>query len=142
MADVNEAWASIVQDESAVAYAYAVAGPQLPDAERDTAKTLYDSHEQARDEALLALTAAGGAPVDIPTFFRLPNAVSTPEQARAMLSQVESRLATAYADLVAALPAPSRGVALEQVLLATDRAMRWGARPGTWGAAAAGDQGN
>lgn len=134
MADKTEAWASIVLAEASVAYAYAVAGPRLPDAEQGAAKTLYDSHEQARDQALLALIAAGGAAPDIATFFDLPDAVTTPEQARAVLALVESRLATSYADLIGALQAPDRQYGLDQVLLATNRSLQWGAVPGPWGA--------
>lgn len=134
------AWNAVVQAEAAVVYAYAVAGPQLPDAERSVARTLYDSHEQARDDALLAATAAGGTAVDIPTFFALPNEVDTPELARGLLATVESRLVGAYADLVAALPPQERQIGLDQILLTTARAMQWGAQSGAWGAQA--DQGS
>ena len=134
MAEPNEAWTSIVLAEAAVAYAYAVAGPRLPDDEQGSAKTLYDSHEQARDEALIALTAGGGPVPIIPTFFELPDPVATPPQARALLALVESRLATSYADLLAALPIAERPDGLDHLLLATDRALQWGALPGAWGA--------
>lgn len=133
--DLAQAWERVVLAEAAVSYAYAVAGPRLADTEHDDAAVLYDEHERARDDALLALTAAGGGPVSLPTFYQLPDDVTAPEQARALLATVESRLATAYADLVAALPVESRQVGLDGTLEATHNALRWGAPAGPWGAA-------
>jgi len=115
-------------------YAYAIAGPRLAEAERSEAAAAYDDHERARDAALLALTALGGAEPAIPTFFELPNEVGTPAQARQLLATVESRLAVVYADLIAALPLAERQTGLDGVLTATERAVAWGAPPGPWGA--------
>jgi hypothetical protein len=127
-------WQQIVGAEAAVAYAYGVAGAQLPQPEQDRAADLYARHDQARDDALLALTAAGGEPVAIPSFFQLPGPVDTPVQARALLALVESRLSVNYADLAAALPAADRQRALDGVLQATDRSLSWGGVAGPWGA--------
>ncbi len=132
--DIAAGWAAIVLAEAAVSYAHAVAGPRLSEEQRQVAAQRYDEHDRARDDALLALTATGAEPVAIPTFFELPNEVATPEQARALLATVESRLALSYADLTAALPLTERQIGLDRVLQATIRAQEWGAAEGPWGA--------
>ncbi len=137
MSDLTDAWEAAVQAETAVAYAYAVAGPRVDPAQRSTAAALYDAHEAARDSALLALVAAGGEPGAIPTFFELPGPVAQPAEATALLALVESRLLVVYADLVRALPLEQRQVGLDGVLAASQRALQWGAAPGAWGAAPA-----
>lgn len=129
------ALADVLLAEAAVAYAYSVAGPRLPPPEQGEARSLYSAHEQARDDALLALTDAGEPPIAIPTFFALPGPLTAAAQAAELLATVESRLATTYADLIAVTGPEQRQPVLDQVLLATARSLRWGASPGPWGAA-------
>lgn len=137
MAEPAETWTRIVLAEAAVSYAYAVAGPRLPDAERDLAALRYDQHKQARDEAMSALLAAGGEVPTLPTFFELPSPVATDSQARALLASVEARLATNYADLIAVVARADREPPLRAMQDATTRAAEWGAVAGPWGAVAA-----
>ena len=132
---IAAAWEAVILAEAAVSYAYAVAGPRLDPAGRTLAAQGYDDHERARDTALLALTATGAPAVGVPSFFELPDQVATPEQARALLATVESRLAVSYADLVAALPMDQRQRGIDAMLQATAQALAWGAAPGAWGAA-------
>jgi hypothetical protein len=133
---LNEAWAAIVLAEAAVSYAYASAGPLLEPPQRATAAQWYDEHERARDDALLALTDTGAAPIAIPSFFALPTQLDGPPTARALLATVESRLALSYADLIAALPLEERQRGIDGLLLASRRALAWGATTGAWGAQA------
>lgn len=129
-----EAWAAMVLAEAATAYAYAAAGPLLGDDQRAVAAQWYDEHERARDEALLALTDTGAEPIGIPPFFAVPQPLQTPAQARGLLAEVEARLALAYADLIAAVPAEQRQRGIDGLLLANTRARDWGATTGAWGA--------
>jgi hypothetical protein len=135
MADtVAEAWEAIVLAEAAVSYAYARAGALLAPEPRAQAAQWYDEHERARDDALLALTATGAPPVPLPSFFEIPGPLQTPAQAAGLLATVESRLALAYADLIALLPLEQRQTGIDAVLLANERGRRWGAVNGPWGA--------
>ncbi len=131
---IPEAWAAIVLAEAAVSYAYARAGALLDTEPRAIAAQWYDEHERARDDALLALTATGAQPVPLPSFFEIPGPLETPEQAAALLATVESRLAVSYADLTGVLPLAERQTGIDGVLLANERARRWGAANGPWGA--------
>jgi hypothetical protein len=137
----SEAWAAIVLAEAAVSYAYARAGALLAPEPREQAAQWYDEHERARDEALLALTADGSPPVPLPSFFEIPGPLQTPAQAAGLLATVEARLALSYADLVAVLPPADRQTGIDGVLLANERARRWGAKNGPWGASTPDTQG-
>jgi hypothetical protein len=132
-----DAWRAIMASEAGAAYAYGVAGPQLDDAGRSRAAAGLDAHKGARDAALLQVTAAGGEPGGIPTFFTLPGPVTGSASAAALLADVEARLALQYADLLALVPLAQRQEALDGVLRSSAAALSWGAEPGPWGAAPA-----
>jgi Domain of unknown function (DUF4439) len=135
MADeLTKAWTAVITGEAAAVYAYSIAGPRVAAARSAAAQAGYDSHETARDQALLELVAAGADPVPLPAFFELPDQVATPAQAAALLAGVESRLAVVYADLVEVLPLDRRQEGLDGALAATSQALGWGAPAGAWGA--------
>ena len=115
-----------ISGEQAALYAYGLAGPVLDAADRDRALGALAAH---RARILLLRENAtptdepgtpGGYGIDAPT---------SADEARRLLSDVESKLAAVYADLAAATTGDERA---ESVLAACEcevRAIGWGGAP-------------
>ena len=112
-----------ISGEQAALYAYGLAGPVLDAADRDRALGGLAAH-RARI-LLLRENAAGSDEPGTPGGFDV-EAPASAEDARQLLSDVESRLAAIYADLAAATTGDERA---ESVLAACEcevRAIGWG----------------
>ena len=115
-----------IAGEQAALYAYGLAGPQLDSADRDRALGGLAAHrarilvlrERAPDSSEPG--TPGGYAVNPPT---------TPEEARALLADVESKLAALYADLAAAVTGGERSEAVLAACECEVRAIGWGGGP-------------
>lgn len=114
--------AAILGEEAAL-YAYGVAGPWLDGADRDLALGGLAAH-RAR-----VLVLRAGAPdaqeSGAPGGF-VAGPVDSPESARALLAEVEARLAAAYADLAAEVSGGERRNAVLSACECSVRSVAWG----------------
>ena len=116
---------AIAGDQAAL-YAYGLAGPRLEGADRDRAMGGLAAH-RARLLLLRGMAADTDEP-GTPGGYDVA-ALTSPEEARALLAQVEASLAAVYADLAAATTGEQR---TESVLAACEceaRAIGWGGAP-------------
>ena len=115
--------AAILGEEAAL-YAYGVAGPWLDGAERDLALGGLAAHRarvlQLRGEA--ADDDEAGTPGGF-----VSGPVDSPESARALLAEVEARLAATYADLAAEVTGGQRRNAVLAGCECSVRSITWGA---------------
>ncbi|WP_053650714.1 ferritin-like domain-containing protein, partial [Streptomyces sp. XY431] len=116
--------------EHAAVYGYGVVGARLSDdGQRTAARTALAAH-QARRDAWQRLLAGGGATPDpAAAGYRLPFPVTDAASAGRLAAHLETRLATVYADLVAAVPTPQRPLAADALRESALRAHQWGAAP-------------
>ena len=115
--------AAILGEEAAL-YAYGVAAPHLDGADRDLALGGLAAH-RARVLVLRGRasdTEESGAPGGFIT-----GPVDSPESARALLAEVEARLAAAYADLAAEVTSGDRRNAVLSACECSVRSIAWGA---------------
>ena len=120
------ALAAAIAGEQAALYAYGLAGPRLDAAERDRALGGLAAH-RARILMLREIAAPqdepgtpGGYDVPVPT---------DAAEARRLLADVESRLASAYADLAAEARDARRAEAVLAACECEVRAIGWGGEP-------------
>lgn len=120
----DEAMQAAILGEEAALYAYGVAGPWLDSADRDLALGGLAAH-RAR---VLALRSSandaieGGAPGGFVT-----GSIDSPQTARALLAEVEARLAATYADLAASVTGGERRNAVLSACECSVRSIGWGA---------------
>ncbi len=120
---MSSALLSAIQGEEAALYAYGVAGPWLEAADRDLALGGLGAH-RAR---VLVLRASApdadesGAPGGFVT-----GPVDSAATARALLAEVEARLAAAYADLAAEVSGGDRRNAVLSACECSVRSIAWG----------------
>ena len=114
--------AAILGEEAAL-YAYGVAGPWLDGAERDLALGGLAAH-RAR-VLVLRGDAADSDETGAPGGF-VSGPVDSPESARALLVEVEARLAATYADLAAEVTGGQRRNAVLSACECSVRSIAWG----------------
>lgn len=114
--------AAILGEEAAL-YAYGVAGPWLDGAERDLALGGLAAH-RAR-VLVLRTEAADGDETGAPGGF-VSGPVDSPASARALLAEVEARLAATYADLAAEVTGGQRRNAVLSACECSVRSIAWG----------------
>ncbi|MFF2548520.1 ferritin-like domain-containing protein [Kitasatospora sp. NPDC058063] len=124
--------------EHAAVYGYGVVGAHFPDdPQRADARTTHAAHQAQRDAWQRLLGTLTAAPTPAAGGYRLPFPVTSPTDAAKLAVHLETRLTTAYADLVPAVPAPYRLLAATALREAARRAHHWGAPatpfPGTPG---------
>lgn len=120
----DEALLAAIRGEEAAVYAYGVAGPRLESSDRDLALGGLAAH-RARVLALrsaAADTIETGAPGGFVT-----GPVESPASARALLAEVEARLAATYADLAASVSGGDRRNAVLSACECSVRSIAWGA---------------
>lgn len=118
--------AVLAAEESAV-YAYGVVGGQVGDDLRDAAATALQQHAARRDLVAGRLSAAGRRPTPAAAAYALPFRVTSRATARALAAHVESAVAAADADLVAASPPSARVEAARWLAQSALAARSWGA---------------
>ena len=115
--------AAILGEEAAL-YAYGVAGPWLDGADRDLALGGLAAH-RAR-VLVLRGEAADADEAGAPGGF-VSGPVDSPASARALLAEVEARLAATYADLAAEVTGGQRRNAVLSACECSVRSIAWGA---------------
>jgi hypothetical protein len=118
---------AVLAAEQAAVYAYGVVGGQVSDDLRDAAATALQQHAARRDLVAARLSASGRRPAPAAAAYALPFPVTSPRTARALAAHVESAVAAADADLVAASPAAARVEAARWLAQSALAAHSWGA---------------
>jgi hypothetical protein len=114
--------AAILGEEAAL-YAYGVAAPHLDDADRDRALGGLAAH---RARVLVLRGRANDAEESGAPGGFITGPVDSPESARALLAEVEARLAAAYADLAAEVTSGDRRNAVLSACECSVRSIAWG----------------
>ncbi|PRY18551.1 ferritin-like domain-containing protein [Kineococcus rhizosphaerae] len=109
--------------EHAAVHGYALVVARLPEPRRTEAAGDLQAHRTARDDLVDLLTARGATPVQAAAGYDV--AAPTAQAALALAASMDERLATLYADVVAA-STPDRDACGRAVLTAARRAHRWG----------------
>jgi hypothetical protein len=117
--------AAILGEEAAL-YAYGVAAPHLDDADRDRALGGLAAH---RARVLVLRGRANDAEESGAPGGFITGPVDSPESARALLADVEARLAAAYADLAAEVTSGDRRNAVLSACECSVRSVAWGGPP-------------
>ncbi|MCY7372520.1 MAG: ferritin-like domain-containing protein [Spirochaetaceae bacterium] len=115
----------VLAAEHAVVYGYGVAGARLTGGPRRRAQQAWDGHRARRDELAGLVTGLGGEPEPTATTYNLPGPVQSAEDARALATLLEERLAAVWADAVAALDGDLRDLAVRGLGEAAVAAARW-----------------
>lgn len=123
------ALAVVLAGEHAAVYAYGVVGGQGGPAYRRVAREQLAAHGVQRDLLAGELMAAGTTPAPGEPAYLLPFAVQSVADARRLAAHVETTLAAAYADLVAASAPVRRPQAARWLGTCAVQARRWGAAP-------------
>jgi len=114
--------------EHACVYACGLAGGLLDGSAQEAAAAGRDAHRRRRDGLGQVVLRLGATPVAALPAYALPFAVKDPASARALLADVENRLAAVYADLVAAGATDGlRAMGAAGLLDAAAAAVAWGA---------------
>lgn len=119
----GDSLSAAIAGEQAATYAYGVAAPWLQPADRDIALGGLAAH-RARVLLLRELaedSGESGAPGGYVT-----GPVESPDEARALLSDVEARLAAVYADLAADTTESARRDAVLAACECSARSVSWG----------------
>jgi hypothetical protein len=111
--------------EQAASYGYGVIGAHLSGAAQQAARTDWVAHELAADQLEALLRAAGAQPHASAVGYRLPFAVGTATQARALAVLLEDRVTEAYLAMVALSDAKLRELGGREVRAAALRAAAW-----------------
>jgi hypothetical protein len=114
--------AAILGEEAAL-YAYGVAAPHLDDADRDRALGGLAAH---RARVLVLRGRANDAEESGAPGGFITGPVDSAESARALLADVEARLAAAYADLAAEVTSGDRRNAVLSACECSVRSVAWG----------------
>jgi Domain of unknown function (DUF4439) len=114
-----------LQAEQAACYGYGVVGAHLAGAASAAASSDWIAHQLARDSLTALITAAGADPVPASVAYRLPVAVSTSAQARALAVTLEDGVARAYLGLVGLTDLSLRALGARELQAAALRAAAW-----------------
>jgi uncharacterized protein DUF4439 len=112
--------------EHAAVYGYGVVGGLIGEERAGEAQEAYEAHRSRRDALERTVRRGGGAPVAAVAAYELPFPVADGEGAARLAAELETRLARAYADLVAATTGEERRSAADAVRETAVRAVRWG----------------
>jgi Domain of unknown function (DUF4439) len=112
--------------ENAACYGYGVVGAHLAGTGlAATAASDWVAHQRARDSLIAMITAAGADPVPASVAYRLPAAVSTAAEARALAVMLEDGVAQAYIGLVGLTDLKLRARGARGLQSAALRAAAW-----------------
>ncbi|MFP5346783.1 MAG: ferritin-like domain-containing protein [Actinomycetes bacterium] len=131
---VLDALTAALRGEQAAVYGYEALAVRLAGGARDQATAAIGGHQDVADLLGALLRRAGKEPPSPAPGYRLPGPVQTPEQATALAAEIESSLAEADGDLVAATDGDGsegevRAVAVQLVVQRALAASAWGAPP-------------
>ncbi len=115
----------VLAGEHAAIYGYGVAGARLSGQQRDRAVRAFTAHRVRRDQLETLLLARGAEPVPAEATYALPRPVATADDAVALATLLEERLAAVYADAVADLDGDLRRLAVSGLRDCAVRAARW-----------------
>jgi hypothetical protein len=93
---VTDAWQAALAAEHRAAFGYGVLGPHLNRTDQVLAVACSDAHEQLRDRAAAAVSAAGASPVDPRPDYPDLYPVRTAAAARALALRLEDSCAEAW----------------------------------------------
>ena len=128
MTSTLDAVQAALAGEHACVYACGLAGGLLDGPGQQAAAAARDAHRGRRDELSQVVRRLGATPVAALPAYALPFPVTDPATARALLADVENRLAAVYADLVAAGATDGlRAAGAAGVRDAAAAAVAWGA---------------
>jgi hypothetical protein len=116
---------TVLAGEHAAIYAYGVAGSQLRGLPRRRALTAFTAHRVMRDRLEDLIRERDTEPVAASASYALPHVVETADDATALATVVEERLAAVYADAVADLTDALRDLAVDSLRDAAVRAAQW-----------------
>ncbi len=122
----TEATQAALAAEHAAVYGYGVVGGLVDEERVGEASEAHAAHRSRRDALERALRRLGAVPVAAAAAYELPFPVTDGSAARRLAARLESRLAGAYADLVAATAGEERRSAASALREAAVRAARWG----------------
>lgn len=125
----NEALTAVINGLDATIYAYGVAGAQLSGDAQDRALGGLRAARSERDLVASRLAAAGGTVPPAAAAYELDPVVTDEATAKALLGNVETRMAGVWADLAAATSGDSRSAAIDAALVSATRGTAWGVDP-------------
>ncbi|MGP3971327.1 ferritin-like domain-containing protein [Streptomyces sp. 6N223] len=111
--------------EHAAVYGYGVVGGLIGEERAGEAGEAYTAHRARRDALERAIHRLDATPVAAATAYELPFTVADGADAERLAAELETRLAGAYADLVAATTGEERRSAASALREAAVRAARW-----------------
>lgn len=112
-------------NEHAAVYGYGILAVHLVGAQRDAAKSAYDTHRARRDILIGLIEAQGAKPVAAAPAYAIPFPVTTAADATRLATQLEERLGASYADIVQSSSGDTRRTGAEWLTDAAVRAVRW-----------------
>lgn len=115
----------VLAGEHGVIYGYGVAGARLTGRRRRRAQRLWDGHRVRRDELSGLIADLGASPEPAAATYALPEPVESAEDARALATVLEERLAAVWADAVLELDGDLRDLAVTGLVDAAVAAARW-----------------
>jgi hypothetical protein len=121
-----EATQAALAAEHAAVYGYGVVGGLVDEKRTSQASEAHAAHRARRDALERAIRRLGAVPVAAAAAYQLPFPVADGATAQRLAARLESRLAGAYADLVAATSGEERRSAASALREAAVRAVRWG----------------
>ncbi|MEO3756442.1 ferritin-like domain-containing protein [Streptomyces sp. B6B3] len=121
-----EATQAALAAEHAAVYGYGVVGSLVDEKHAGRASEAHAAHRARRDALERTVRQLGAAPVAAAVAYQLPFPVADGATALRLAARLESRLAGAYADLVAATAGEERRSAASALREAAVRAVRWG----------------
>ena len=116
---------TVLAGEHATIYGYGVAGARLSGAQRNQARSAYNSHRNRRDQLEALIRSRGAQPVPAAPSYDLPSAVRSAHDAVVLATLLEERLAAVWADAVAALAGDLRALAVRGLRDAAVLAAQW-----------------
>jgi hypothetical protein len=116
---------TVLAGEHAAIYAYGVAGAQLRGLPRRRAQLAFTTHRVMRDRLEDLIRERDAEPVAASATYAVPHAVETADDATALATLVEERVAAVYADAVAELDGELRDLAVDNLRDAAVRAAQW-----------------
>lgn len=111
--------------EHAAIYGYGVVGGRIDKGRRTEARQAYDAHRARRDALVRKVRKQGEDPAPAQAAYALPFRVSDSAAATRLATDIEDRLAGAYADLVRSTNGAERREAAAALREAAVRSARW-----------------
>jgi hypothetical protein len=127
-AALDAAQAALAAEHAAV-YGYGVVGGRVGEDRLPEAREAYTAHRSRRDVLHRAVRDLGGTPVAAAAGYALPFEVADADGAVRLAAELETGVAGAYADLVAAGEGDDRREAAAALAEAAVRAVRWSGVP-------------